>query len=98
MFLDVPPKLLMKPVWGDMGLGILQGRHDKHKLRWWYKIVSMPLFRYPKQLFLEEWNIKPRPGRQRKVWNRLVDDIFESLELDKGESVEDISKGVSSAK
>ena len=65
---------------------------------WWYKIVSMPLFRYPKQLFLEEWNIKPRPGRQRKVSKRLVDDIFESLELDKGEWVEDITKDVSSTK
>ena len=39
-------------VWGDMGLEVLQGRHDKRKLRWWYKIVSMPLFRYPEQLFL----------------------------------------------
>ena len=44
-----------------------------------------PLSRYPKQLFQEEWNIKPRPGRQRKVWKRVVGDIFESLELDKGE-------------
>ena len=45
----------------------------------------MPLSRYPKQRIQEEWNIKPRPGRQRKVWKRVVDDIFESLELDKGE-------------
>ena len=29
------------------------------------KVVNMPLSRYPKQLFQEEWNIKPRPGRQR---------------------------------
>ena len=48
----------------------------------------MPLSIYPKQLFQEEWNIKPRPGRQRKVWKRVVDDIFEYLELDKGEWVE----------
>ena len=53
----------------------------------------MPLSRCPKQLFLEEWNIKPRPGRQCKVWKRLVDGIFESLELNKGEWVENISKG-----
>ena len=58
----------------------------------------MPLSRYPKQLFQEEWNIKPRPGRQRKVWKRVVDDIFESLELDKGEWVESISKGETSIK
>ena len=82
MFLDVLTKLL---VWGDMGLEVLQGRRDKHKLRWLCKIVSMPIFRYPKQLFLEEWNIKSRPGQQCKVWKRLVDDIFESLELDKVE-------------
>ena len=58
----------------------------------------MPLSRYPNQLFQEEWNIKPRPGRQRKVWKRVVDDIFESLELDKGEWVESISKGETSIK
>ena len=85
-------------IWGDMGLEFLQGRRDKHKLSWWYKVVNMPLSRYPKQLFQEEWNIKPRPGRQRKVWKRVVDDIFESLELDKGEWVESISKGETSIK
>ena len=63
-----------------------------------YKVVSMPLSRYPKQLFLEEWNIKPPPGRQRKAWKRLVDYIFESLELDKGEWVASISKGETSIK
>ena len=41
-------------------------------------------------------NIKPHPGRQRKVWKKVVDDIFESLELDKGEWVERISKGETS--
>ena len=81
-----------------MGLEFLQGRRDKRKLSRWYKVVSMPLSTYPKQLFLEEWNIKPRPGRQRKVWKRVVDDIFESLELDKGEWVENISKCETSIK
>ena len=87
-------------VLGDMGLEFLKGRRvgDNRKLSWWYKVVSMPLSRYPKQLFLEEWNIKPRPGRQRKVWKRVVDDIHESLELDKGEWVESISKGETSNK
>ena len=75
-------------IWGDMGLEVLQARRDKRKLSWWYKVISMPLSRYPKQLFLEEWNIKPHPSQQCKVWKRLVDDIFESLELDKGEWVE----------
>ena len=53
MFLDIPPKL-NDAVWEDKGLKILQGRHDKCKLMWWYKLVSMPLLRYPKQLFLED--------------------------------------------
>ena len=85
-------------IWGDMCLEFLQGRSDKRKLSWWYKVVSMPLSRYPKQLFQEEWNIKPRPGRQRKVCKRIVDDIIESLELDKGEWVESISKDETSIK
>ena len=85
-------------IWGDMGLEFLQGRRDKHKLSWWYNVINMPLSRYPKQLFQEEWNIKARPGRQCKVWKRVVDDIFESLELDKGEWVESISKGETSIK
>ena len=58
----------------------------------------MSLFRYPNQLILQEWNIKSRLGQQRKVWKRLVDDIFESLELDKSEWVEDINKGEISIK
>ena len=70
-----------------MRLEFFQGRRDKRKLNWWYKVVNMLLSRYPKQIFLEEWNIKPRPGRQHKVWKRVVDDIFESLELDKREWV-----------
>ena len=98
MFLDVRPKLQTKPFGGDMGLEFLQCRRDKRKPSWWYKVVNMPLSRYPKQLFQEEWNIKPRPGRQRKVWKIVVDDIFESLELDKGEWVENISNGETSIK
>ena len=58
----------------------------------------MLLSKYTKQHFQEEWNIKPGPGRQRKVWKRVVDDILESLELDKGEWVESISKGETSMK
>ena len=46
----------------------------------WYKIISMPLSRYPKKLFLEDWIIKPRPGQQHKVWKILVDYMFESRE------------------
>ena len=91
-------KTLNEAIWGDMSLAFLQGRRDKRKLSWWYNVVCLPLSRYPKQLFLEEWNIKPRQGRQHKVLKRLVDDIFESLELDKGKWIENISKGETSIK
>ena len=31
----------------------------------------------------QEWNVKPRRGRQRKTWGKVIDDIFLSLGLDK---------------
>ena len=49
---------------------------------------TLPDDRYPKQLFNQEWNIKPR--RQRKVWSRMVDDLFKSLDIDKSEWLDDI--------
>ena len=88
-----------EPIWGNMGQEFLQGMRNKRKLSWWYKVISMPLSRYhSKQFFQEEWNIKPRPGRQRKVWKKIVDGIFEFLELDKGEWVENISNSETSIK
>ena len=33
------------------------------KLKWWYKLVTMPEDRYPKKLFSQDWNIKPHRGR-----------------------------------
>ena len=51
------------------------------KLKWWYKLVTMPEDRYPKKLFSQDWNIKPHRGRQRKVWSRIINDLFVSLEL-----------------
>ena len=36
---------------GDMGLDILQSRRDRAKLKWWYKVATIPENRYPKQLF-----------------------------------------------
>ena len=59
-----------------MGLESLQGRRDKAKLKWWYKLACMEGNRYPQKLFRQVWNIKPRRGRQRKSWNRVVDDLF----------------------
>ena len=50
-----------------MGLDTLQSRRDRAKLKLWYKLATLPEDRYPKQLFNQELNIKPRRGRQRKV-------------------------------
>ena len=55
----------------------------------------MPQHRYPKQLFNQEWNVKPRRGRQRKTWGKVIDDIFLSLGLDKCEWLEDIERVIS---
>ena len=42
---------------GDMGLESLQGRRDKAKLKWWYKLACMEGDRYPHKLFRQIWNI-----------------------------------------
>ena len=43
----------------------------------------MPEDGYPKQLFSREWETTPRRGRQRRAWDRVVDELFVSLGLDK---------------
>ena len=50
----------------------------------------MPEDRYPKQLFSQEWNVKPRRGRQRKTRGKP------SLGLNKCEWLEDIEREDSS--
>ena len=62
---------------GDMGLDSLQGRRDKAKLKWWYKVATMPEHRYSRKLFVQEWNVKPRRGRQRKYWCKVRASKFE---------------------
>ena len=42
--------------------------------------------------------MKPRRGRQRKYWCKVVDYLFSSLGLDKAEWLEDIRKGSCSLK
>ena len=37
--------------------------------------------RYPRRVFSQDWDAKPRRGRQRKVWSRLVDDLFVEITL-----------------
>ena len=36
-------------IYGDMNLEFLQGRCNKHKRNWWYKVFSKPLSKYQKQ-------------------------------------------------
>ena len=72
-------KTCNEAVRGDMGLETIQGRRDKSKLKVWYKLASMSEDR---KVFSQDWDAKPRRGRQRKVWSRLV---FGSLDLDKAE-------------
>ena len=67
---------------GDIGLDTMQSHRDRAKLKLWYKLATLPEDRYPKQLFNQEWNIKPRRGRQRKVLSRMADDLFKSLDID----------------
>ena len=55
-----------------MGLDSLKSRRDKAKLKWWFKVSSMADERFPKQLFSQEWEVKPHRGRQRKTWKRVV--------------------------
>ena len=49
-------------------------------------------------LFSQDWTIKLRRGRQRKVWSRLVNDLFASLKLDKANWVKNILDGSTSLK
>ena len=52
---------------GDMCLDTLQNHMDRAKLKWWYKLATLPKDRYCKQLFNQELNIIARRGRQREV-------------------------------
>ena len=46
--------------------------------------------RYPRRVFSQDWDAKPRRGRQRKVWSRL---FFGLLDLDKAEWLNEIENG-----
>ena len=47
-------KTCNEAVRGDMGLDTLQSRRDRAKLKWWYKLATLPEDRYPKHLFNQE--------------------------------------------
>ena len=50
--------------------------------------------RYPSKVFSQEWDVKPHRGRQRKVWSRLVNNIFGSLDQDKAVWLDKSRKGI----
>ena len=47
-------KICNEAVRGNMGLDTLQSHRDRAKLKWWYKLATLPEDRYPKQLFNQE--------------------------------------------
>ena len=51
-----------------MGLDSLSSGRDRTKLKWWHKLCTMKGDRYPRQLFDQGREVKPRRGRQRKMW------------------------------
>ena len=78
--LECSSKTCNEAVWG---LETLKRGRDRAKLKWWYKVCRLPDSRYPKQLLSQEWEIKLRKDRQRKI-------IFHSLSLVKGEILDDM--------
>ena len=60
-------KTCNKAVRGDMGLDTLSGRRDRAKLKWWHNLCTMKGDRYPRQLFDQVWEVRPRRGRQRNM-------------------------------
>ena len=64
---------------GDLGIDTLQGRRDKAKLKWWYKLVTMPKDRYRTQR-----SCLVRTGTSSHIevdrGSRINNDLFVSLE------------------
>ena len=83
MTLGCSSKTCNEAVRGDMGLDTLSSRRDTAKLTWCHNLCIMKgdTCRYPSQLFDQVWEVKPCRGRQRKMWGKRVDDIFEALLL-----------------
>ena len=80
-----------------MEIWALRSCRNKAKLKWWYKLVSMPEDIYPKQHYSQDWNIKPCRGRQRKTLGRVVDNLFVVLGVDKSECLQEVEGGAISA-
>ena len=49
------------------------------------RVVRFVVVRYPRKLLDKCWEVKPQRGRTRKTWNKCIDDIFTSLQIEKEE-------------
>ena len=69
-------KACNKAVSGDMGLESLKGRRDRCKLKKWLK---------SRLLLDSDWEVKPRRGKQRKTWRKVISELLLQLNLDSQE-------------
>ena len=76
-------KTCNEAVRGDMGLDTLQSRRDRAKLKWWYKLATLHEDRTQSSCLIRSGILNHVRGGQRKVWSRMVDDLFKSLDIDK---------------
>ena len=63
--------VLLRPVMRQLeeGVDTLQSCRNRAKLKWWYKLATLPDDRYLKQLFNQEWNIKPHC----EIWMTIME-------------------------
>ena len=58
MIIGCSSRTCNEAVRGEMGLETLKSCRDKAKLKWWDKLGSMPVKRYPRQHFEQKWKVK----------------------------------------
>ena len=67
---------------GDIGLDNFRSHRERANLKWWYKLASLPEEIFPKQFL---WKL--HKGRQRKTWDKVEDDLFVALGVDKSRGI-----------
>ena len=83
-------KACNETVRGDMGLESLKGRRDRCKLKKWYKVKHLDGERYPRLLLDSDGEVKPRRGRQRKTWRKVISELLLQLNLDSQELLAEV--------
>ena len=87
-------KTCNEAVRGEMDLDTLQSSKDRAKLKWLLLYLKIGT---QSSCLITSGILKPRRGRKRKVWSRMVDDLFKSLDIHKSEWLEDSMHGDSSS-